>query len=35
MKCCSKCKVEKPRSEFGKDKCRPLPYNWCRSWSIV
>lgn len=23
MKCCSKCKVEKPRSEFGKDKCRP------------
>lgn len=23
MKCCSKCKVEKPRSEFGKDKRRP------------
>ena len=23
MKRCSKCKVEKPRSEFGKDKRRP------------
>lgn len=23
MKCCSKCKLDKPRSEFGKDRRRP------------